>query len=626
MDQGRLSGFNIEVANRLAVVLNVAIAFLPMSHAEALVALEQGKVDLILGYPYNPAQADRLVFSEALAASSIAALVTAGDERFRDGLADLADSVVALTRGSGAYNFLKQIRTIRFNETALPADAFRLLELGRADVLLEDRLVLRYFMQDANSSSRFRFAASYWLPVEYVMAVARDNAYLAYLLNSGLREIKERGLYASLYSAWFNDAELEAQRRLRLFLNAFAILATIFVVIAGLGFWWNRQLSERVRKRTAELHKVNAELQVQIGQTEDRNQFISQILESSPRGIMACTADGIVTSCNRRARELGCFTIEPVGASWEQLPPLDRMLRDRLAQVAGNGQRFLFQTMEWLRGDGQNLQLRYNLYPFLDHDRRPGGVICTFEDYTEEKLLRDRIFEREKNEALGRIVAGMAHEIRNPLTSIKAFVDLLPRKLDNPHFREELLAFVPKEVERVDGLIRNLIDFARPATSTRSHEDLSELSRSILSLLLPLAEKRGAHIRFSPAPGLQVSLDRDQYKQGLLNFIMNALDALDEKRESSGGLADDEQIIDVVLSQEAGMARLVVSDRGIGMEPEQLDRIFEPFYTTKSKGVGLGLPLTRQFILENHGSLRIESIRGQGTTVYVEFPRMVPHA
>ena len=616
---GRLTGFNVEAIIRIGEALGIGMALQAMPASVGLQALADGRVDLVLGQAYSPEAAAHLDFSEPLASSSIAVLVAAGDERFRDGLTDLGSGVVALTRDSPAYDFLKNIRTIRFNETSVPADAFSLLALGRADAFLEDRLTIRNFLRASRAETQLRFAASYWLPVEYTMAVAKGNSYLVYLLNSGLRDIKERGIYGKLYDAWFNDAEYEAQRRLRLILNAFTAFLLVSLAAGGLGFWWNRQLASRVRQRTAELHTANEELAHQMAETEDRSIFMNQILESSPRGIIACDATGTVVSCNSRARELGNFGMDPLGQPYHSLTLLKLLLDGRLESVLSGGQRFLFQTIEWARKEGLLIHLRYNLYPYLDHLRKPAGVICTFEDFTEEKLLRDRVFEREKSQALGRIVAGIAHEVRNPLTSIKAFVELLPRKLDNPRFREELLEIVPREVERVDGLIRNLIDFAKPRQSARNRENLSDLTAASVALLQPLVESRGFKLRFEPRPGLFVFLDRNQYRQCILNLVLNALDALDEKQASSG-LEPGDEVLVIELSEQDGRGKVLVFDRGVGMDEEQVSRVLEPFYTTKKKGVGMGLPLTRQYMEENNGILGIESAKGKGTTISVEFP------
>ncbi|MFH2115105.1 MAG: transporter substrate-binding domain-containing protein [Spirochaetota bacterium] len=616
---GRLTGFNVEAIIRIGEALGIGMALQAMSSSAGLQALEEGRVDLVLGQAYSPEAAALLDFSEPLAASSIAVLVAVGDERFKDGLTDLGTGVVALTRDSPAYDFLKNIRTIRFNETTVPADAFSLLALGRADAFLDDRLTTRYFLRASRTEASFRFVASYWLPVEYTMAVAKDNSYLVYLLNSGLRDIKESGVYGKLYDTWFNDAEYEAQRRLRLILNAFVVFLLVALAAGGLGFWWNRQLASRVRLRTAELHTANEELARQMAETEDRSIFISQILESSPRGIITCDATGTIVSCNNRAGELGSFGLDPIGRHYRVLPLLNLLLDGRLESVLSGGQRFFFQTLEWVHGDGHLIHLRYNLYPYLDHLRKPAGVICTFEDFTEEKLLRDRLFEREKSQALGRIVAGIAHEVRNPLTSIKAFVELLPRKLDNPRFREELLEIVPREVERVDGLIRNLIDFAKPQQAAKNRENLSELTAASVALLQPLAESRGFKLRFDPKPDLFVFLDRNQYSQCILNLVLNAMDALEEKKDSVGLEPGDELLVLELLVLD-GRVKVMVHDRGVGMDEEQASRVLEPFYTTKKKGVGLGLPLTRQHMEENNGILAIQSAKGKGTVISVEFP------
>lgn len=620
-DHGSLTGFNIELFAKIAEVLGLSITFVPMPNQAALTALANGSIDLILGYPYDPGLTDRLLFSEPLAVSSLGVLIPAQSDLFRDSLTDIAGSVVALTRETGAYNLLKHIRTIRFNETRSAADALKLLELARADVVLEDRLVLSYLMKQAGSSRQFRFAASYWLPVEYCLAAGKSNNYLTWRLNTGLAAIKERGQYGAVYATWFNNAEFDAQRRLQRFLTGFVFSLLGFLAILALGFWWNRQLAVRVRAGTAELRKLNQDLQVQMAETADKNQFIKQILESSPRGIITLNADGVVSSSNKRAVEIGRFAADPVGMEWNSLPLLSKMVRDRFDSVRKEGRRYLFESLTWEPDELSRMHLRYNLYPLLDHDRKPAGLICTYEDYTAEKLLRDQIFEREKTAALSRIVAGMAHEIRNPLTSIKTFVELLPRKLDNPNFRKELLELVPREIERVDQLISNLIDFAKPRPANNTRVDLSEVTRSCVAVLLPMVEKRGATVRLEAERELCARIDPDHYRQSLINFVINALDALEEKQlGGSRKLSAEESTIHIRLYAINKKLRLEIRDHGVGIGTEELDRVFEPFYTTKAKGIGLGLPLTRQFVQENGGTLTLESEAGIGTLITVDFP------
>ncbi len=623
-ESGFSEGFFVDVVNAIGEASGMAVALYAMDRVQAGAALAAGSVDAILGMPYSAgsARASAAVsMSEPIFASAVAVVSAEGDKRYEGGMARLADGVLALTSGSPAYDFLKAIRAVRFNETSRPADALELLALGRADAFLEERTVAAYLLRGLGDARSFELASSYWLPVEYGIAVRGGDDYLLYRLNQGLGVIKESGVYSAAYERWFDDSEQLARRRLRNALMAFAAALTVLVLVGGGSFWWNRQLSSRVRAKTSELRDANVQLGRLAGEAMDRSEFIAQILESSPRGLVTCGADGIVAMCNARSRAIGLLEPDPTGKPYTDYPFLARFLSpERMARVLA-GETFPFETSEWTRPDGTRLHIRNGLYPQLDHELSVVGVILSFEDHTSEKAILERLAEREKDEALGRIVAGVAHEIRNPLTSIKAFVELLPRKMDDPRFLREMGAYVPREVERMDALIRDLIDFSRPRKPDRAVVDLGALMESCVSLATPSLAKRGISSASSIDHGLFVKIDADQVRQCAMNLILNAADAVEERASDAPERGDEAKAGIIVTARIVGRtARVEVADRGPGIEAGTLARVFEPFYTTKRTGVGLGLPLSRQYIEENGGQLVLHSEPGVGTTVAMEFP------
>ncbi|HPE89060.1 MAG TPA: transporter substrate-binding domain-containing protein [Spirochaetia bacterium] len=621
---GRPAGFLVDAVNAIGEEAGVAVALYPMAFPDAVAALASGRVDVVLGVPYSVAalgEAGSLAVSEPLFASAVAVVSLAGDRRYDEDAASLAGDVLALTRGSPAYDFLKAIRSVRFNETGNPADALELLALGRADAFLEDRAVASYLLERRDDADRFAVASSYWLPVEYCLAVRGGDDYLLYSLNQGIRAIKESGVYSAVYERWFDDSEAAARRRLRNAMTALVAALAVFLLGGGAAFWWNRQLASNVRARTSELREANDELGRLVGEAEDKKEFIAQILESSPRGLVTSDADGVVSVCNARARVIGLLDPDPVGRPALEYPFLAHFLTRELTTRVLGGESMPFSVSEWTRPDGARLHIRYATYPQLDHEGRVVGLIFSFEDHTVEQAMRERLAEREKGEALGRIVAGVAHEIRNPLTSIKAFVELLPRKMDDPRFLREMGSFVPREVERVDKLIRDLIDFSRPRRPVRTAVDIGELAESTLSLSSPALAKRGVTTTSSVERGLLCSVDADQLRQCVMNFVLNAADSVEEAR-AAGTYGDAGGGPDIELAAYAAGDKAVVelSDRGAGVAEADLGRVFEPFFTTKRGGVGLGLPLSRQYVEENGGRLELRGRAGGGAVAVMEFP------
>jgi polar amino acid transport system substrate-binding protein len=622
---GRPAGFFVDVVNAVGAAGGMAVSLYVMDGRSARAALASGDVDVILGAPYTYGAADALAavdLTEPLFASAIAVVSRVGDGRYADGVARLTDGVLALTSGSPAYDFLKAIRAVHFNETNSPADALELLALGRADAMLEDRAVSSYLLRGRGDRNDFELASSYWLPVEYGMAVRRGDDFLLYKLNQGLGSIKESGAYSAAHERWFDDSEQAVKRRLRYAMMAFAAVLATLVLGGGGTVWWNRQLASRVRSSTAELRAANEELGRLVGEAEDKKEFIAQILESSPRGLVTLGTDGVVSVCNARARAIGLLNPDPTGRPYSEYPFLERFLSAGRLERVLSGESFPFESVSWERPDGARLHIRNGLYPQVDHERNVVGAILSFEDHTVEKAMMDRLAERDKDEALGRIVAGIAHEIRNPLTSIKAFVELLPRKMDDPRFMREMGAYVPREVERVDKLIRDLIDFAKPRKPVRAVVDVGALVESCVALAAPGLAKRGVTVGCAAEKGSGAFVDADQVRQCAMNLLLNAADAVEESRAGSSGAAGrrDGPDIAVRVESSAGRVKVTFRDSGGGMDAAELARVFEPFYTTKRGGVGLGLPLSRQYIEENGGRLDMTSAAGQGTTVVMEFP------
>jgi len=261
----------------------------------------------------------------------------------------------------------------------------------------------------------------------------------------------------------------------------------------------------------------------------------------------------------------------------------------------------------------------------------------------EEKRRLDRLA------SLGEMAANVAHEVRNPLASIKTSMQMLRDDLLQQEFlysnqdewAQESVEVVLKEVERLDILVHDLLLFARPRQLRRVHCDLVALCDQMLNLLRPQFQE--AHIdlhRVYEAVPI-VWVDIGQMEQVLLNIYKNALQAMPEggiitiacrslgagghRREGScnpPSTASCEQSAAQMMQQEpyTQWVELVVSDTGSGMASDQLAQIFQPFYTTKAHGIGLGLPITRRLIEDHGGSLRVESQLGYGTAITIHLP------
>jgi len=218
---------------------------------------------------------------------------------------------------------------------------------------------------------------------------------------------------------------------------------------------------------------------------------------------------------------------------------------------------------------------------------------------------------------LGTLTAGLAHEIRNPLVSIKTYFQLLPERYDDRDFRDRFQKVASKEVDRISRLVEELLEFARPSNPKFRSINVHALLDEILTLVDATAGERKIKLErdYGAVPPEEIICDPEQIKQVLLNIAQNAFDAVN----------GDGRVIfrtrSLQPSDEKGLLVIEVEDNGVGISEEQQRQLFTPFFTTKSSGTGLGLAISRQIVEDHLGSITFESRPNAGTTFRLHLPR-----
>ena len=240
------------------------------------------------------------------------------------------------------------------------------------------------------------------------------------------------------------------------------------------------------------------------------------------------------------------------------------------------------------------------------------------EDLQRSHLLMKRT---DRLKSLETIAGGFAHEIRNPLTSIKTFIQLAPERKDDPDFIREFSRVVLDDVYRIERLIEEILDYARYMEPKLTEEDLNDIVSSCLYFIEVKADSRGIKIEKELVSDLhRVMLDRQQIKQVFLNLFLNALDAM---REGGGVLRVRTR--NLIKPGGTSWVQIETQDTGHGIQEANLEHIFDPFFTTKHEsgeheGTGLGLTIVHQIIEEHHGEIQVTSTMGSGTTFLVNLP------
>ncbi|WP_052144886.1 transporter substrate-binding domain-containing protein [Halalkalibacter okhensis] len=610
---GEPVGFAVDIMNEVALRIGADLTYVPMPQKEAIALLQDQQIDILLSAYFNENHANIMDFSDSILGTSIGLLVHE-DEKDIEGLAQLPNAVIALQSDTLEYEFLRNIRNVQYHVASNQVTALELLFHGRANAFVGNVVTAQYVLEETGRADDYKIVGSYLLPIDYTMAVQKEDYPLLSQLNQSIREMKSDGTYSAIYEEWL-EMEEDLTGLLWIVIQIIGSLLFLAIVLFFLGIRWNRQLQREVAKKTHVLNEMNSKLQEKIEQTKNSDEFQKQILNSSPRGIATVNQDGMITSFNTQAVEISGEVDPVVGLHYEQVRLLKKLIEDRFIQVFKTKNSFLGEEAVWEKNEQVTYYLRYYVYPLYDFEKHLNGLIVTFEDITEERKLRMQIFEQEKNQALSRVVAGIAHEIRNPLTSIKTFAELIPRKYNNERFQKEISTYVPQEIERVNQLIEGLIDYAKPKQLNKELLDVSSILKECTILFERTALNKGITLHCETEEEIWIEADSNQLKQVIINLIINSLDAM----SSEGEISD--LVLNLIAYQKGETIVIQVSDKGEGMTETEQVQALEPFYTTKEKGTGLGLAIANQYVHENEGKLEIDSKKGKGTTITLTFSK-----
>jgi signal transduction histidine kinase len=238
--------------------------------------------------------------------------------------------------------------------------------------------------------------------------------------------------------------------------------------------------------------------------------------------------------------------------------------------------------------------------------------------YQNLKQSQDTLRRADRLSSLGLLTAGLAHEIRNPLVAIRTFTQLLPERYDDAEFREGFQGLALKEVDRICGLITDLLSFARPSRPNVAEESINDVVDGIARILESEAKEKGVEITRDFAAELpKVWIDREQMKQVFMNLILNAIQAIKE----GGSIFISTRSYSKNEAGQAGkFVQIEIRDTGVGIPEEHLDHIFDPFFTSKDEGSGLGLSISHQIVQEHGGYVTVESKLGTGTSFFINLP------
>jgi PAS domain S-box-containing protein len=343
--------------------------------------------------------------------------------------------------------------------------------------------------------------------------------------------------------------------------------------------------------------------------------FRDGVIEHLPLGVVAIDTRGRVLTWNRSAEAiLGIDRATARGVPLHRLTP-DRSWYDSLVQSLEAGKENLRLERVLSRPDGTKLPAEVSTAPLRDGEGRIRGAVATLVDLSSLKQMEERIRQLDRLAALGRFASSVAHELRNPLTGIATGVQYLERGFPEEDERREGIKFILREVVRLNRIVEDLFSSTRPRNLLLAPLRLSDVGERAARGAAPAAQEKQVEVRLEHAdtwPAL--TADADQLQQVLLNLVQNAVQAT-----PPGGLV----IVRARMEAEPPPERVVieVEDTGAGIAPEHLPKIFDPFYTTRQTGTGLGLFVAHGIVQRHGGTIEVESDVGKGTRFRVTLPQ-----
>jgi two-component system sensor histidine kinase HydH len=398
------------------------------------------------------------------------------------------------------------------------------------------------------------------------------------------------------------------------------VILSIVLLLVGIGGWLSLLTLARLKGSQSRLMRIKA--------------FRDTLISSLPVGLIVTDSEGRIMICNQLAEQIASVTEnEVVGFFPEDVLAPELALALAGQKMAPDGSMRQEIILKDKKGLARTLQL--NSLLVVDNEGASSGVMLLIQDLTQVKSLEEELRRSERMAVLGKMAAGVAHELRNPLSSIKGLALLLRSRFQDPapsvapmpvvvplslersaqglgmNNDKETADILVQEVERLNRSIGELLDYARPQKLIKEDVHPQEAVQKAIALIRMDAESAGVRVEVNADEKLPlIQVDQDKLNQVFLNLFLNAIQAMEY-----GGTLD-------IRVKEAGKKVLfMIKDTGCGVSNEDLPRIFDPYFTTKPEGTGLGLAMSLKIVEEHGGAITVESEPDRGTTVVVSFPR-----
>lgn len=364
--------------------------------------------------------------------------------------------------------------------------------------------------------------------------------------------------------------------------------------------------------RLSDRHASGAQLEETVKNLANLRALHERIVESIRSGVVTTDLDDNIYTFNAAATEITGIRLDQV-----QGRPISEVFGDIREQIdlslaaAGEGEQPPRFESDLTTPDGFAVRIGFSVTLLLSETSEATGLIITFQDLTDIRSMEESVRRKDRLAAVGRVAAGLAHEIRNPLGAMRGAIQVLDSNTPANSTQAGLKDIILKESDRLNTIITNFLSYARPAAAEFADTDVEQAVRETFALLKHSPDVRENHVFEADLIPTVISADATQLKQIFWNLARNALQAMPRGGTLRVGLQNIPN----------NRIRITFEDTGAGMSPPQVEQLFEPFSNSTSGGTGLGLSIVYQIVKDHNGVINVRSIEGKGTTITVDLPK-----
>lgn len=591
---GQYEGLSIDYISALSMELGVNIEFKPLMWQEALNQLKTGQIDLCDMYPSEERGKDFL-FSMPIYYQRGAVLIKKTNESIKS-VQDLENKRISANAGDYVFEYLNE----NFNHvTSLEAtdlnEAIQLLLEEKVDAVLGDESVMNYLIDKKQLKNDYIILKDYLYEKEAVLAVDKDNEKLLNIFNKAIANLNKKQTMENINNKWFGSSPLITKNsdKDRLFLIIRYVLVFTGIFIIGL-YLWNLQLKKEVSKQTKQIRVSKNELETVFNGLTHLMLIINQ--------------DCKIVNGNKAFSDQ--YNLDQNSISGKHCHEISGILG------SGCTSCIIKDTFEKKASQTREIKYQNRIYKVTTYileviHGMKENILVMMEDITEFKITKEKMLQSTKMAAVGQLAAGIAHEIRTPLGIIRNHLYYMNHSKDAKDHKESL-EIIESSVSRSNKIIDNLLNFSKLTDQTIKETNIYDLIQNIHLLNKKYFSSRNIRFNIACPEDLVMNLNTESLKHVMINLVNNSVDAIK---------ANGEIKIDVTTNSE--FLSIIVSDNGKGMAEDELNKVFDPFYTTKEEGTGLGLYITFNEVQKMHGSIEVSSQKGQGTSFIVLVPHQV---